>query len=75
MPNIMMDFKRSLQLLSPEEQLYEINYLISDIGKSNNESENVNKKFCILKELRTLKKKIMFNHKEYWHYEEPFHFH
>ena len=53
----MMDFKRSLQLLSPEEQLYEINYLISDISKSNNEGENVNKNFCILKELRTLKKK------------------
>ena len=32
MPNIMMDFKRFLQLLSPEEQLYEINYLISDIS-------------------------------------------
>ena len=75
MPNIMMDFKRSLQLLSPEEQLYEINYLISDIGKSNNKGENVNKKFCILKKLRTLKKKIMFNHKEHWHYEEPFYFH
>ena len=36
MPNIMTDFKRFLQLLSPEEQLYEISYMINDISKSNN---------------------------------------
>ena len=71
----MMDFKRFFQLLSPEEQLYEINYLISDVSKSNNKGENANKKFGILKELRTLKKKTMFNQKEHWHYEEPFYFH
>ena len=36
MPNIMTHFKRFLQLLSPEEQLYEISYMIRDINKSNN---------------------------------------
>ena len=52
MPNIMVDFKRCLQLLSPEDQLYEIN-LINQFSKSNGKGENSNKKFCILNELRT----------------------
>ena len=35
MPNIMVDFKRFLQLLSPENQLCEINYMINEFNKSN----------------------------------------
>ena len=57
MPNIMVDFKRFLKLLPPEEQLCEINYMISKFSKSNRPGDNINKKFCMLKELRTLKNK------------------
>ena len=53
----MVDFERFLKLLSPEEQLCEINYMISKFSKSNRPGDNINKKFCILKELRTLKNK------------------
>ena len=69
MPNIMTDFKRFLQLLSPEEQLYEINYMISDISRSNYKGENINTKFCILNKLRALQIEIMYNHKEHSHYQ------
>ena len=43
--------------------------MISYISKSNDNGEDINKKFCMLKELRTLKKKLMFNHREHSHYE------
>ena len=56
MSNIMVDFKRCLQLLSPENQLYEINSMINEFNKSNCKGENINKKFRILNELRMLKK-------------------
>ena len=56
MSNIMVDFKRFLQLLSPDNQLYEINSMINEFNKSNCEGENINKKFRILNELRMLKK-------------------
>ena len=47
MPNIMVDFKRFLKLLSPKNQLYEINSMINQFNKSNCKGENINKKFCI----------------------------
>ena len=65
MSNITVDYKRFLQLLSPENQLYEINSMINEFNKSNCNEENINKKFRILNELRTLKKQIIFNHKEH----------
>ena len=65
MPNIMVDFKRFLQLLSPENQLHEINSMVNQFNKCNCECENINKKFCILNELSMLKKQIIFNHKEH----------
>ena len=65
MANIMVNFKIFLQLLSPENQLYEINSIINQFNKSNRKGENINKTFCILNELRTLKKQIMINHKEH----------
>ena len=65
MSNIMVDFKRFLQLLSSENQLYEINSMIDEFNKSNCKGENINKKFCILNELRMLKKQIIFKHKEH----------
>ena len=41
MTNVMVDFKRFLQLLSPENQLYEINSMINKFNKSNRKDENV----------------------------------
>ena len=61
-PNIMVDFKRFLQLLSPENQLYEIISMINEFSESNHKGDNINKKFRILNELRTLKKEIIINH-------------
>ena len=66
MPNIIMvDFKRFLQLLSPENQIYEINSTINQFNKSDCKGGNINKKFCILNERRMLEKQIIFNHKEH----------
>ena len=44
MPNIMVGFKRFLQLLSTKNQLYEINSMISQFNKSNRKGENIKKK-------------------------------
>ena len=64
MPNLMIDFERFLQLLSPEQQLYEINFMINEFDKSNRTDENIRKEIRILNELTTLKKEIITNHKE-----------
>ena len=48
MPKKMVDFKRFLKLLLPENQLYEIKYMIKEFNKSNHKGGNRNKKFCIL---------------------------
>ena len=55
----MDDFKSFLKILIPEEQLYEINYLINDSNKTYFLCVNIKKKMCMLKELRTLKKEII----------------
>ena len=65
----MRDFKKYLQFLPPEHQIYEINFMVNEFNKSNNEGENINKKFRKLNEPRTSKKEIMFNHKENSHCE------
>ena len=65
MPNIIAVFKNYLKLLSPEEQLIEIEHMIDQINKCR--SENISRKFSILKKIRTLKKKIIINHEEYSH--------
>ena len=65
MANIMVDFRIVLQLLSPKNQLYEINSIINQFNKSNRKGENINKRFCILNELRTLKKYMIIKHKEH----------
>ena len=44
--NIVINFKRFLQLLSPKNQLYEINSIINEFNKSNCKSENVKKNFA-----------------------------
>ena len=63
----MTDFKKYLRFLSPEDQIREINFMINEFNKSNNKGENINKKFRILNELKTLKREIMFNHEEHLH--------
>ena len=67
--NKFADFKNYLKLLSPEEQLHEINYMINDFNKSNCNGGNIAKKFRIIKELRIFKKEIMINHREHTHYD------
>ena len=43
---IMINFKRFLKLLSPKNQLYEINSIINEFNKSNCKGENVKKNFA-----------------------------
>ena len=52
-----MDFKKYLLLLSPHEQIYEIDGFINYITKSNR--KKVSKKSRMLKELRLIKKQII----------------
>ena len=63
MPNIMTDFKKYLQFLSPKNQICEIDSMIYDFNKSNRKGENIDKKFRIINELKTLKTEIILNHK------------
>ena len=44
--NIMVDYKRFLQLLSPKNQLHEIDSIINEFNKSNCKGENVKKNFA-----------------------------
>ena len=57
MTNKFADFKNYLKLLSPEERLREINFMIYEINRSNRTDENIAKKFSILKELNAFKKR------------------
>ena len=63
MHNVHVDFKRFLKLLTPEEQLIEINRVINELNKSNRPGYKISIRFRILKELRTLKKEII--HKDH----------
>ena len=60
MHNVHVDFKRFLKLLTPEEQLIEINRVINELNKSNHLGYKISKRFRILKELITLKKEIIY---------------
>ena len=57
MTNKFADFKNYLKLLSPEERLHEINFMINEFNRSNRTDENIAKKFSILKELNAFKKR------------------
>ena len=57
MPNIMDDFKRFLKILTPEEQLYEINYLINDSNKSYFLCVNIKKKNSHVKWTKSIEKR------------------
>ena len=58
---------KDLQFLSPKNQICETDSMIHDFNKSNRKGENINKQFCIINELKTLKKKIILNQEEYLH--------
>ena len=49
-------------MLSPEEQIFEIDWMINEWNKSNLSGYRIAKEFSIIKELRILKKEII-NHK------------
>ena len=59
MTNKFADFKNYLKLLSPEERLHEINFMINQFNISNRNDKNIAKKFSILKELNAFKKELI----------------
>ena len=66
MPNVINNFKRYLEILTPEKQLHETNRLIIMINKSYSPYVNVNKKFSMINELNILKREILSRKK--FHY-------
>ena len=67
MSNIMTDFKKYLEYLSPKYQICEIDSMLQYFYKSNRKGENVNKMFCVKSELKELKKKAILTNKKYLH--------
>ena len=59
--NKFADFKNYWKLLSPEERLGEINFMINEFNRSNRNDENIARKFSILKELNAFKKRTNKN--------------
>ena len=49
-------------MLSPEEQIFEIDWMINELNKCNLSGYRIAKEFSLIKELRMLKKEII-NHK------------
>ena len=66
MPNLINNFKRYLEILTPEEQLHEINRMIKMINESYSPCVNVNKKFSMITQLNILKKELLSRYK--FHY-------
>ena len=60
----MTDFKKYLQYVPPENQMCEIDSMLQEFYKSNRKGENVNKKFCIINELKALKRKVILNYEK-----------
>ena len=52
----LLNFKKSLKMLSPDEQISGIDWMINELNKSNLPGHRIAKKFNILKELRILRK-------------------
>ena len=65
MSDIMTDFKKKLEYLSPKYQICEIDSMLQGFYKSNRKGENNNKKFSKINELKELKKKAVLNNKKY----------
>ena len=62
LPNIILNFKRYLEFLTPDKQR-EINRLIKEFNKSYLPCSNINKKISMINQLNTLKKELLINHK------------
>ena len=65
MLNLTKDFKNYLQYLPPKDQIYEIDSKLERSIKSNRKEGNLNRKFCIINELKALRHKAIINHIEY----------
>ena len=65
MPNI-NNFKRYLEILTPEEQLHEIYCMIKRINKSYSPCVNVNKKISMINQLNILEEDLLTRYK--FHY-------
>ena len=67
MPSRMTNFKNHLQFLSPDQQISEIDLMIDRFHNLNNVViviGNIDRNFSKLKELKTLRSKIISNNKE-----------
>ena len=67
MPSKMVEFNKHLQILSFDEQISKINFVIDKMLISNiivETKENIDRKFTAIKELKTLRKKIIKDNKE-----------
>ena len=62
MPNKLSDFKEHLQLLTPQQQIYEINWQIDILLKDKTTKYNANRKYSRLKELKHMRNKILLNY-------------
>ena len=59
MSNMIHNFKRYFEFVTPDEQLREINRLIKEFNKSYLPCSNINKKFSMKNQRNTLKKKAI----------------
>ena len=67
MPSKMVEFNKHLQILSFGKQISEINFVIDKMLISNTIveiKENIDRKFTAVKELKTLRKKIIKDNKK-----------
>ena len=67
MPSRMVNFKKHLQFLSFDQQISEINLAIDGVHNLNNmikAKENMDKKYRAIKELKSLRKKLISDNKE-----------
>ena len=62
MPNVINNFKRYLEILTPEEQIHEINRMIRVINKSYLPCVNINNKFSMRNQLNILKKELLIRY-------------
>ena len=60
MSNTFTEFKKYLQFLTPQEEIFEINHMIHDTLMHNNPDDNINKKYSVIKELNIIKKQILY---------------
>ena len=61
MRNEFTEFKLYLQLLSPEEQLFETESFIKKVCKDNTPYFNTNRKYSRIKELKDIRNRILAN--------------